>query len=85
MPTYTLDLWFPATMHWQTSYIASEQTAEKTPPLLRQPIVACLAITKELVLPLLTRQTYSVHVTIFLTLQYMTGRTILATSQSLSE
>jgi hypothetical protein len=37
---------------------SSEQTAEKTP------IVACLAITKERILPLLTRQAYSVHVTI---------------------
>jgi hypothetical protein len=45
------------------SYRASEQTAEKTPPLLRRPIVACLAATKERVLPLLTRQAYSAHVT----------------------
>jgi hypothetical protein len=36
----------------------SEQTAEKTP------IVACLAVTKERVLPMLTNQAYSVHVTI---------------------
>jgi hypothetical protein len=38
---------------------SSEQTPKETP------IVACLAVTKDRVLPLLTRQAYSVHVRIW--------------------
>jgi hypothetical protein len=39
-----------------------QATAEKTP------IVECLAATKERILPLLTRQAYSMHVTTYINL-----------------
>jgi hypothetical protein len=52
---------------WCPGYIAWEQTAEKNflgTDTKETPIAECLAVTKERVLPLLTRQGYSVHVTI---------------------